>query len=67
MVGEDGSATLVTTITGFGGVAVAVDQAALPATGAMTPSGWLVLALALTGAAMVPTGLLVLRRRSTQA
>ena len=43
-VGEDGSATLSISITGFGGVAVAVDQAALPATGAMTPPGWLVLA-----------------------
>lgn len=67
MVGEDGSATLVTTITAFGGVAVAVDQAALPATGAMTPPGWLILALALTGAAMIPTGLLVLRRRRIEA
>ncbi len=62
MVGEDGSATLITSITDFGGVAVAVDQAALPATGAMTPPGWLILALALTGAAMIPAGILALRR-----
>ena len=66
-VGEDGSATLSISITGFGGVAVAVDQAALPATGAMTAPGWLFLALALMGAAMVPTGILVLRRRRIEA
>ena len=66
-VGEDGSATLSISITGFGGVAVAVDQAALPATGAMTPPGWLVLALALAGGAMVPAGVLVLRRRRIEA
>ena len=66
-VGEDGSATLSISITDFGGVAVAVDQAALPATGAMTPPGWLFMALALMGAAMIPTGILVLRRRSIEA
>jgi len=62
-VGEDGSATLNISVTDLGGVAVVVDQAALPATGAMTPPGWLVLALALAGAAMVPAGALVLLRR----
>ena len=66
-VGEDGSATLSISITDFGGVAVAVDQAALPATGAMTPPGWLVLALALAGGAMIPAGVLVLRRRRIEA
>ena len=60
--GEDGSVTLTTSITAFGDVAVTLDRALLPSTGGVTPPSWLMLFLALAGAAMIPTGVLVLRR-----
>ena len=59
---EDGSVTLTTSITAFGDVAVTLDRALLPSTGGVTPPSWLMLFLALAGAAMIPTGVLVLRR-----
>ena len=66
-VGEDGSAVLSISVTDFGGVAVGVDQAALPATGGVTAPSWLFFALAVAGATMIPAGVLVLRRRRVRA
>lgn len=59
--GEDGGAVGAVSLAGYGNVAVTIDPP-LPPTGAMTPPGWLVLALALAGAAMIPAGILALRR-----